>query len=57
MNNEKEQIKGWGTMAIVSSLSVGIPSVMLLLGMPIGIEKPSCNARLRKVGISYLWYN
>lgn len=39
MNNEKEQIKDWGTMAIISSLSVGIPSVMLLLGMLIGTGK------------------
>lgn len=41
MNNEKEQIKDWGTMAIILSLSVGIPSVMLLLGMLIGTGKQS----------------
>ena len=39
MNDKKEQIKTLGTLAIILSVSVGVPSAMLLLSMLIGVGR------------------
>ena len=39
MNNKKDHIKTLGTVAIILSVLVGIPSIMLLHSMLIGVGK------------------